>query len=86
MREQMHAEWLKKLTPEQLSNSPEWITEKYFLSSGKPDRTKTTTVVGIPLGRYSSYGAGQVREAASNVAGLHQETSLGPKTQTVFMG
>jgi hypothetical protein len=83
LREQMHAEWLNELTPEQLSNSPEWVMERYFLSSGQPDRTKTTTVVGIPMDRYSSYRAGQ---AASKVAGLHQETGLGPKTQTIFMG
>jgi hypothetical protein len=86
LREQMHAEWLSKLTPEQLSNYPDWVMERYFLSSGQPDRTKTTTVVGIPLHQHSSYRASQMREAASEVAGLHQETGLGPKTQTIFMG
>lgn len=86
LREQMHVEWLNKLTPEQLSHYPRWVMERYFLSSGQPDRTKTTTVVGIPLHQYSSYHASQMREAASEVAGLHQETGLGPKTQTIFMG
>jgi hypothetical protein len=86
LREQMHAEWLNKLTPEHLSSSPEWVMERYFLSFGQPDRTKTTTVVGIPLDRHSSYRASQMREATSKVAGLHQETGLGPKTQTIFMG
>ena len=86
LREQMHAQWINKRTPEQLYHSPEWFVEKYFLSSGRPDHTKTTTVVGMPLDRFSSYRAGQVREAASNVTGLHQETGFGPKTQTVFMG
>lgn len=60
--------------------------EKYFLSSGQPDPTKTTMMIGIRLPRHGSYRAGQVREAASKVAGLHQETGLGPKTQIIFMG
>lgn len=86
LREQMHAEWLNKLTPEKLSDHPEWVMERYSLSSGRPDRTKMTTVVGIPLDRHSSYRASQMREAASRIAGLHQVTGLGPKTQTIFMG
>ncbi|EPE29789.1 AT hook motif family protein [Glarea lozoyensis ATCC 20868] len=68
LREQLHAEWLNKQTPEQLSSFPDWVMEKYFLSSGQPDRKKTATVV------------------ASKVAGLHNETGRGPKTQTIFMG
>ncbi|KAE8450780.1 hypothetical protein EG329_005693 [Mollisiaceae sp. DMI_Dod_QoI] len=86
LREQMHTEWLDKLNPEQLSSSPEWVMDRYFLSSGQPDRTRMTTVVGIPFDRHSSYRVGQMREATSKVAGLHQETGLGPKTQTIFMG
>jgi hypothetical protein len=86
LREQMHAEWLNRCTPEQLSSYPDWVLEKYFLSSGQPEPTKTTTVVGIPFGPYSSYRSGQMREAASEVAGLHQKTGFGPKTQTIFMG
>jgi hypothetical protein len=86
LREQMHTEWLNKRTPEQLSNHPEWVIERYFLSSGRLDHTKTTTVVGIPLPQHSSYRASQMHEAASKVTGLHQATGLGPKTQTIFMG
>ncbi len=86
LREQMHAEWIGGLTPERLSIEPKWVIERYFLSSGRPERTKTTAVVGIPFDRHSSYRAGQMRDAASKIAGLHQETGLGPKTQTVFMG
>lgn len=58
LRKQMHSEWLNKLTPERLSSNPEWVMDRYFLSSGQPDRTKTATVVGIPLDRHSSYRAG----------------------------
>ncbi|KAH8590158.1 hypothetical protein B0O99DRAFT_521816 [Bisporella sp. PMI_857] len=86
LREQMHTEWLNKRTPEQLSSHPDWVMEKYFLSSGRPDHTKTTTVVGIPLPQQSSYRASQMKEAASKVTGLHQATGFGPKTQTIFMG
>lgn len=86
LREQMHTEWLNKLTPEQLSSYPDWVMERYFLSSGRLDHTKTTTVVGIPLPRESSYRVSQIHEAASKVTGLYQATSLGPKTQTIFMG
>jgi hypothetical protein len=74
LREELHAEWLNKLTPEQLSDNPNWVMEKYFLSSGQSDLKKTTSVIGIPLDRYSSYCAGQMREAASKVTGLHNET------------
>ncbi|OWP04507.1 hypothetical protein B2J93_1366 [Marssonina coronariae] len=84
--EQMHAEWLAILTPAQLSSHPEWTMERYFVSAGRPDRSKTATTVGIPLDPGSSYRAGQMREAASAVPGLHHETSYGSKTQTIFMG
>jgi hypothetical protein len=86
LREQMHTEWLNKRTSEQLSGHPEWVIERYFLSSGRLDHSKTTTVVGIPLPRDSSYRASQMHEAASKVTGLHRVTGLGPKTQTIFMG
>jgi hypothetical protein len=86
LREQMHMEWLNTLTPERLSNDREWVMERYFLTSGRPDHTKTITVVGIPLPPGSSYRADQMREAASEVTGLHHATGRGPKTQTIFMG
>ena len=82
----MHAEWLCKLASDQLSGHPEWVIERYFLSSGQIDQTKTTTVVGIPFPRYSDYRTSQMREAASKVTGLHQATGRGPETQTIFMG
>ncbi|CAL3971864.1 unnamed protein product [Diplocarpon coronariae] len=86
LREQMHAERLAILTPAQLSSHPEWTMERYFVSAGRPDCSKTATTVGIPLDPGSSYRAGQMREAASAVPGLHHETSHGSKTQTIFMG
>ncbi|KAF3012312.1 hypothetical protein E8E14_001206 [Neopestalotiopsis sp. 37M] len=86
LQKQMHAEWLDKLTPEELSGHPNWVMEKFFLSNGEPDPTKASTVVGIPLPQFSSYRAGELREAASKVPGLHQATGSGPNTQTIFLG
>ncbi|TVY84675.1 hypothetical protein LSUE1_G000924 [Lachnellula suecica] len=74
LREQMHTEWLESLTP-----------RKTFRLS-RVGHGQTITVVGIPLDRHSTYRAGQMRDAASKVSGLHLETSRGPKTQTIFMG
>lgn len=86
LQNQMHEEWLSQRTPEQLSSDPEWVMQRYFLSAGQPDRTKTTTVVGIPFHRYSEYRSGQMIEAASKIAGLHHTKAIGPETQVVFMG
>ncbi|RAL07330.1 uncharacterized protein BO97DRAFT_446930 [Aspergillus homomorphus CBS 101889] len=84
LKAQLHREWLNACTPEQLD--PELIIEKYFGSKRQPDCTITTTVVGIPFPPSSQFRAGQMRDAASKVVGLHQETGSGPSTQMVFMG
>ncbi|KAK4454282.1 hypothetical protein QBC34DRAFT_490695 [Podospora aff. communis PSN243] len=86
LQAQMHAEWLESRTPQQLSGHPEWVLERYFLDiSGKPDKTKTTEVVGIPQERHSSRGLGELRAAASRIADLHYATGTG-STQTVYLG
>ncbi|KAF7131075.1 hypothetical protein CNMCM5793_004062 [Aspergillus hiratsukae] len=86
LQQQMHAEWLSERTPEQLASQPDWVMQKYFLSADQPDRTKTTTVVGIPFDRSSQYRSGQMIEAASKITGLHHMRAFGPKTQVIFMG
>lgn len=86
LQKQMHAEWISERTPEQLSSDPDWVMQKYFLSADQPDRTKMTTIVGIPLDRYSQYRSGQMIEAASKITGLHHLRAFGPKTQVIFMG
>ncbi|KAI8946969.1 hypothetical protein F4801DRAFT_562372 [Xylaria longipes] len=86
LRVEMHEEWLAQVTPEELSSHPNWTMEKYFLTSGEPDCAKTTTVIGIPLDAHSRYRSSQICEAASKIAGLHQKTGHGPKTQTIFLG
>ncbi|KAI1819936.1 hypothetical protein F4861DRAFT_525126 [Xylaria intraflava] len=86
LRDEMHVEWLARLTPEEISSSPEWAMEKYFLTSGQPDRAKTTTAIGFPLHTSSSYSSGQLREAADKISGLHHATGHGPRTQMIFIG
>ncbi|KAK7222553.1 hypothetical protein V2G26_010556 [Clonostachys chloroleuca] len=86
LREEMHAEWLDTLTPDQLSSYPEFAMEKYFLTAGRPDKAKTTTAVRIPFNRFSSSGPATMRDVAQKVEGLHCATGNGPKTTTVFMG
>ncbi|KAL4904900.1 hypothetical protein BDW74DRAFT_178473 [Aspergillus multicolor] len=88
LEEQLHREWLAKLPREELATDPDWVLGAYFvrLSDRQPDPTRTTTVVGIPFDKYSSYRTGRMREAADKVAGMHHETAHGPKTQTIFLG
>ncbi|EAW19308.1 uncharacterized protein NFIA_092690 [Aspergillus fischeri NRRL 181] len=85
LQKQMHADWISERSPEQLSSHPDWVMQKYFLSADQPDRTKTTTVIGIPLDRHSQYRSGQMIEAASKITGLHHMRAFGPKAQVIFM-
>jgi len=83
----MHQEWLAQLTPKDLSGSPDFIMERYFVDgAGKPVKSRTKTPVGFPYDRDSSYRSGQLREAAEKVAGLHHATARGLATQTIFLG
>ncbi|KAI1161256.1 hypothetical protein F5B18DRAFT_456596 [Nemania serpens] len=86
LRAEMHAEWLAQLTPGELSGHPEWIMERYFLTSGQLDRSKTGTVIAIPFRAYCSHGAAEVREAAGKITGLHEATGRGSMTSPVFLG
>ncbi|KAI1263243.1 hypothetical protein F5Y18DRAFT_429333 [Xylariaceae sp. FL1019] len=82
----MHQEWLAQLTPKEMDIHPDFVMERYFLSDGQPDATKTSSVVGIPFDPNSTYHAGHMRDAASVVTGLHQATGHGCTTETVFLG
>ncbi|KAK3314338.1 hypothetical protein B0H66DRAFT_595073 [Apodospora peruviana] len=87
LKAQMHSDWLESQSEEQLSGHPEWVLEKYFLDrSGKPDRKKTTTPIGIPYPCDSNHRTSQFREAVAKVSGLHNATEHGSKTQTIFLG
>lgn len=83
---QMHRDWLNTCSLELLSSHPQWVIEKHFGSDLRPDRTITTTVIGVPFPRTSNYRVGQMREAAGRVVGLHHDIGMGPRTKTVFMG
>lgn len=61
LREDMHTEWLDTLKPEQMSSNPEWVMDKYFLTSGLLDQMKTDTVVGITLPQHNSRRQEDVR-------------------------
>ncbi|KAK4101281.1 hypothetical protein N658DRAFT_486301 [Parathielavia hyrcaniae] len=68
LRSQMHKEWLATLTEDQLSGNPECVMERYFVdSTGSPDPTKTSDVVGITFPYFSGYRAGQLREAVNRL-------------------
>ncbi|KAI2625529.1 hypothetical protein GGS21DRAFT_306733 [Xylaria nigripes] len=58
--------------------------DRYFLTSGQPDRSKTTIVVGISLPS-SQHSVDEMRETVSKIAGLHHKTGCGPKTRTLFI-
>ncbi|KAI1171158.1 hypothetical protein F4777DRAFT_566514 [Nemania sp. FL0916] len=89
-RDEMHAEWIQQLTLEETSKKmqghPEWVMERCFLTSGQPDRTKTTTVIGMPFDVDDSDRYGAMREAVSRIPGLHQVTCNVPGEQTIFVG
>jgi hypothetical protein len=86
LQEKLHAEFLDKFDLAELSEHPDWAMDKYFLTSGRPDRTKTTTIVGISLPLSSEYRSQNMIDAASKVPGLHHKKALGPQSQTIYMG
>ncbi|KAF7716210.1 Uncharacterized protein PECH_005123 [Penicillium ucsense] len=86
LKEQMHLQFLERLSPTELARHPTWAMEKYFLTSGDPDRTKTTVVVCLPFHLRSEYGLQCLIDAANKVPGLNYEQAVGPETKMVFMG
>lgn len=88
LEEQLHQEWIAASNIEVPSSNPEWVIKKFFIRAGEGDQyqTRTSTVVGVSLPRYSEYRPGRMREAADQVAGLHHNTGVGPETQTIFLG
>ncbi|RYP24161.1 hypothetical protein DL765_000656 [Monosporascus sp. GIB2] len=64
---------LKKLLKEGKLDK-EFLFKKYFLGpSGKPDNTKTTEVLAVPIPPSSHYRKGRVIDGARNVRGLYYE-------------
>ncbi|ETS84748.1 hypothetical protein PFICI_02773 [Pestalotiopsis fici W106-1] len=85
LREQMYQEFIVKPSTRELGYHPEWIAPRYFLTSGQPDRSKTTTVVDIPCDR-SDFQMKRVCEAAAKVEGLHFAKGSLDKNKHVFLG
>ncbi|KAI1076561.1 hypothetical protein F5B20DRAFT_320588 [Whalleya microplaca] len=83
LRSQMSAEWHDQLTLGELAaKTPEYLIKKHFAdASGKPDRTKTTQVLIVPLSLHSTGCAEKLSNAAKNVSsGLHHmERKEGPQ-------
>jgi hypothetical protein len=87
LREELNNEWLAMQPPSYLAEHPQEAMQKYFLGGdGKPDRSKTTEVIGLPLPPHSSYRVSQLIDAASLVPGLHHARAHGPSSQTVYLG
>lgn len=83
----MHLEWLDQVTVEEVAGAPELVMENYFLdASGRPDKTKTPSPIGIPLSRYSDYHEKQLLAAARGISGLRSATGSGVDTTTVYLG
>ncbi|KAI0965683.1 hypothetical protein F4678DRAFT_329830 [Xylaria arbuscula] len=92
LRNDMRAEWLAQLTLEEISPYPEYVMERFFLTSRQPDRAKTTTVIGIPFveefdgsGEFK-YDSDKLCEAVSKISGLYYARGLGAETDIVFIG
>ncbi|KAJ6007374.1 hypothetical protein N7540_011350 [Penicillium herquei] len=81
----MHQEWIEKCTVEHLKSKPHWLLEKYFLSNGVPDRTKTTTVVAVPFPKACRRLPRLMEEAARQIPGLQIHQAFGFFTRTVIM-
>ncbi|CAK9787236.1 hypothetical protein CC85DRAFT_285098 [Cutaneotrichosporon oleaginosum] len=87
LQAEMHTEWLATCSPEDLARQPTWAMERYFTDlDGKPDRERTTYVVGFPLPGNSAYRVSQLCDAASAVSGLYQAKAQGELTRTVYLG
>ncbi len=82
----MHAEWMAKVHGQELSHHPTLLMEKYFVDgSGTPDSTKTAELVYFSYKDSRSYAPKRLRQAASQVSGLHHATAYG-STETVCLG
>lgn len=96
LQEQMYTEFLDKCTLAELTNNPDWLIDKHFLTSGAPGRMKTTTVYGMVVGQTgdffsmdearNEYRLWKISEAASKIPGLHHKTARGSVTRAIFLG
>lgn len=71
----MAEEWYNQLTIEELvEHSPQRLLDQHFLdASGKPDRSKFTEVLVMPLAPGSYYRANEIKDLLNKVDGLLHE-------------
>lgn len=87
LEKQLHSKWLSQATPKQLLRNPDWLMQRYFLSDGKPDSSKTTSVIRINLGICGEGYSDRFVEAANRVTGLHhQRVITGFFHTSIFVG
>lgn len=96
LQQEMYPEFLDKCTPQELADNSDWAMDKYFLSSGIPDPTKTTFVVGIVVFRMVDFfnedntsvenRTRKMIEAVDKIPGLHQKQAKGSQSYTIFIG
>lgn len=96
LERQMYMEFINQRTADELADNPDWAMNKYFLSFGSPDHTKTTTVVGLVVGQTGDYFSEneatsetrlwKISEAASKIPKLHYEKAMGAETRAIYLG
>lgn len=86
LRKDMQKDWVKIASVKELAHFPPLFLEKYFLTSGEPDRVKTPDGLTVPFERFYPQEASLLFEAAGNVKGLHREKVRSAKSLVVFLG
>ncbi|KAI1459884.1 hypothetical protein F4805DRAFT_455272 [Annulohypoxylon moriforme] len=84
LKSQLATRWYNQLTVAEMADTyPEKFVEWYFLDSlGRPDRSKTTDVLTIPLPYGVTLSFEKLAFAANKVAGLHRVT----REDSVYIG
>ncbi|KAJ5337129.1 uncharacterized protein N7506_005151 [Penicillium brevicompactum] len=87
LEKELHSKWLSQASPKQLLDNPDWFMQKYFLSDGKSDCSKTTSVIRINLDLYGPGHSDWFIKAANQVTGLHhQRVITGLFDTSIFVG
>ncbi|KAJ5626523.1 hypothetical protein N7528_003950 [Penicillium herquei] len=81
----LHQEWVDKCTLEDLVSFPDWLLQKFFLTNGLPDRTKTKTVVKALYSKRARGRPDRLAKLALEIPGLHVMNERYFFTRGVFM-
>ncbi|KAJ5107314.1 hypothetical protein N7456_003989 [Penicillium angulare] len=74
LERQMHEDWLKKLSLNQIFDRPDWVMQTFFLSSGQPDRAKMSTIGTMLFGPGMQQSLDNMIEAVKRITGLQYTT------------